>query len=75
MMGVKRALAHAVLAISMTTSPLWATADGPDAWRVVGVASDDVLNARIGPGTAYFVIDALAHDARSKPPIFLIHGT
>lgn len=36
---------------------------GPDAWRVHGVASDDVLNARSGPGTSYRVIETFAHDA------------
>lgn len=30
---------------------------GPDAWRVTGVAAGDVLNARMGPGTSYPVID------------------
>lgn len=30
---------------------------GPDAWQVTGVAADDVLNARMGPGTQYQVID------------------
>ncbi len=42
-----------------------ATADGPDAWRVHNVASYDVLNVRVGPGTDYFVIDALPHNARA----------
>jgi len=37
---------------------------GPDAWRVHGVASHDHLNARVGPGTSYFVIDALPYNAR-----------
>jgi hypothetical protein len=37
---------------------------GPDAWRVTGVAADDVLNMRMGPGTKYLVIDHLAPDAR-----------
>lgn len=41
-----------------------ATADGPDAWRVYNVAPDDRLNARVGPGTIYFVIDALPYNAR-----------
>jgi hypothetical protein len=45
-------------------SPVLATADGPDAWRVIGVAPDDVLNVRVGPGTDYFVITALPHNAR-----------
>lgn len=33
---------------------------GPDAWQVVDVAPDDVLNARMGPGTQYPVIGAFA---------------
>ncbi|MFC4352020.1 hypothetical protein ACFOW6_10745 [Fodinicurvata halophila] len=41
-----------------------AEADGPDAWRVVDVASEDVLNVRMGPGTDYAVIGEFAHDAR-----------
>ena len=41
-----------------------ATADGPDAWRVIDVAPTDVLNARVGPGTDYMVIDALPFNAR-----------
>ncbi|HEY9038892.1 MAG TPA: hypothetical protein VIN05_08110 [Roseovarius sp.] len=36
---------------------------GPDAWQVTGVAANDVLNARTGPGTDYLVIDAFAPDA------------
>lgn len=42
---------------------------GPDAWRVVGVAPDDVLNMRMGPGTEYLVIDRLAPDARGLEQI------
>lgn len=38
---------------------------GPDAWRVTGVAADDVLNMRMGPGTDYLVIDSLPHNARA----------
>ena len=47
-------------------SPLRAEIDGhgPDAYRVTGVASDDVLNMRMGPGTQYLVIDSLPPDAR-----------
>lgn len=37
---------------------------GPDGWRVHDVAEDDVLNARIGPGTNYPIIDAFGHDER-----------
>ncbi|MFX0541024.1 SH3 domain-containing protein [Roseovarius sp. S4756] len=36
---------------------------GPDAWQVTGVAADDVLNARTGPGADYLVIGAFAPDA------------
>jgi uncharacterized membrane protein len=35
----------------------------PALFRVVGVASDDVLNVRTGPGGSNPVIDGLAHDA------------
>ncbi|TNF21359.1 MAG: hypothetical protein EP318_07205 [Rhodobacteraceae bacterium] len=42
---------------------------GPDAWRVTGVAADDVLNMRMGPGTGYLVIDSLAPDARGLEQI------
>jgi len=46
------------------TGPVLGEADGPDAWRVVGVAPDDSLNARMGPGTDYMVIGTFDHDAR-----------
>ncbi|KAA9008878.1 SH3 domain-containing protein [Histidinibacterium aquaticum] len=36
---------------------------GPDAWQVSGVASNDALNVRTGPGTDHIVIDTFAHDA------------
>lgn len=42
---------------------------GPDAWQVTGVAADDVLNMRMGPGTEYLVIDHLAPDARGLEQI------
>lgn len=35
---------------------------GPDAWRVTGISSSDVLNARMGPGTQYPVIESFAHN-------------
>ncbi|HHX83083.1 MAG TPA: hypothetical protein GX696_08900 [Pseudomonadaceae bacterium] len=37
---------------------------GPDAWRVTGVAADDVLNAHMGPGKHYPVIESFAHNER-----------
>ncbi|MGV0908506.1 hypothetical protein [Martelella sp. FOR1707] len=42
---------------------------GPDAWRVTGVAPNDVLNVRMGPGTDYPVIATLAHDQRELQQI------
>ena len=55
-------------ATGLACAPFPASAEidghGPDAWRVTGVAADDVLNARVGPGTGYPVIDSFAHDAR-----------
>lgn len=35
---------------------------GPDVWRVTGVAANDVLNVRMGPGTQYPVIETFAPD-------------
>lgn len=57
-------LAAAALASAAFSPPAHATADGPDAWRVTGVSASDVLNVRVGPGTQYFVISALPHNAR-----------
>jgi len=37
---------------------------GPDAWRVTGVSANDVLNARMGPGTNYPVIETFAPNER-----------
>jgi len=59
-----RQLILAVFAAAALGQPALATADGPDAWRVVNVAPIDVLNVRVGPGTEYFVIAVLPHDAR-----------
>ena len=36
---------------------------GPDAWKVTGVAPNDTLNVRTGPGTDHLVIDTFASDA------------
>ncbi|WP_044007026.1 SH3 domain-containing protein [Jannaschia sp. CCS1] len=54
----------ALILALLTPLTAHATADGPDAWRVQGVASHDHLNVRVGPGVDYFVIDALPHNAR-----------
>ena len=42
---------------------------GPDAWRVTGVAANDVLNGRMGPGTNYPVIETFAHDERGMQQV------
>jgi hypothetical protein len=59
-----RRLALAALAALAVAGPALATADGPDAWRVIGVAPNDVLNVRVGPGTDYMAIAALPWNAR-----------
>jgi len=59
-----RSVGYAAIAVLAFTTTTLAEADGPDAWRVTGVASDDSLNVRVGPGTDYFTIDTLPHDAR-----------
>lgn len=62
-------LAFCAAVFSAPTS--WADIDGhgPDAWAVTGVAADDTLNMRMGPGTKYLVIDALAPNARGLEQI------
>ena len=60
---MRRLAVTALFATALAGSAL-ATADGPDAWRVSGVSPGDVLNVRVGPGTDYFVLTALPHDAR-----------
>ncbi|WP_372803558.1 SH3 domain-containing protein [Paracoccus seriniphilus] len=57
----------AVLAAPMARAEI--DGHGPDAWRVTGVARDDVLNMRMGPGTEYLVIDSLPPDARGLEQI------
>ncbi|AVX06108.1 hypothetical protein MXMO3_03605 (plasmid) [Maritalea myrionectae] len=42
---------------------------GPDAWRVTGVAANDVLNARMGPGVDYPIIETFAHNERGLEQI------
>ena len=59
-----RLFALSTLAAAALATAALATADGPDAWRVTGVSASDVLNVRVGPGTQYFVISALPHNAR-----------
>lgn len=52
---------------SATTTPAVDTSDAPspdrEGWAVTGVASDDVLNVREGPGASFPIVGELAHDA------------
>jgi len=57
------------MAFVASTAPAEIDGHGPDAWRVTGVAADDVLNMRMGPGTDYLVIDSLPHNARALKQI------
>ena len=43
--------------------PALSCADGPDAFRVAGVASDDTLNVRSGPGVEFSVVGELPYNA------------
>lgn len=55
----------------LMTSAVHAEIDGhgPDAWRVTGVAPNDKLNARMGPGTMYPVIESFAATERDMQQI------
>lgn len=53
----------AFIAASWTT-PVIATADGPDHFAVSGVAEDDVLNLRAAPSAHAAKIGEIAHDGR-----------
>ena len=52
------------MAVMLADTPARAIADGPDFYRVVGVASWDRLNLRAGPAAGYRVLARIAHDAR-----------
>lgn len=70
-MSIGRFFAAAGMAaiVSFQALPVHAEADGPDAWRVTGVAPHDVLNMRMGPGTGYMVIGSLGPYARGLKSI------
>ncbi len=61
----------AVITMSVFATSVYAEIDGhgPDAWRVNGVASNDTLNVRMGPGTNYPVIERFAHNERNLEQI------
>lgn len=62
-----------IIVFALGLLPLAARAEidghGPDAWRVTGVSANDVLNARMGPGTNYPVIETFGHDERGMQQI------
>lgn len=72
MKGLQPALFAAVavaMAIATTSARAEIDGHGPDAWRVTGVSANDVLNARMGPGTNYPVIETFAHNERGMQQI------
>ena len=58
-----RELIRLIAILCILPASLVAEPPFPARYDVVGVAADDVLNARRGPGTAYPVTDTLAPDA------------
>jgi len=54
----------ASLAFLMSFGPASATADGPDYYRVVGVAPYDVLNMRVGPAASYRIVHTIPPQGR-----------
>lgn len=64
--SVSRPLVAAIGLVITLAAPAAAEIDGhgPDAWQVTGVAANDVLNARMGPGTQYQVINRFAPGER-----------
>lgn len=75
MFGNRQARRNAMAAIAAAFALLASVAQaeidgsGPDAWRVTGVAPNDVLNVRMGPGADYPVIATFAHDQRELQQI------
>ncbi|SNT76779.1 SH3 domain-containing protein [Paracoccus seriniphilus] len=67
--GRVQVLAALVLPLFVSVAHAEIDGHGPDAWRVTGVAANDVLNARMGPGTSYPVIETFAHDERGLEEI------
>lgn len=58
-----------VLVFAATAAFAQIDGHGPGRWRVTGVAANDVLNARMGPGTMYPVIETFAPDTRELEQI------
>ncbi len=73
MNGIVKRLGAGVVMAALVLLPMAAQAEidghGPDAWQVHGVAPNDVLNARMGPGTSFPVIETFRHDERGLEQI------
>lgn len=72
-MGQSGRVKSLIIVFALGLLPLAARAEidghGPDAWRVTDVSANDVLNARIGPGTTYPVVETFSHDERGMQQI------
>lgn len=72
-MKILQSALFAAVAITISIAATSARAEidghGPDAWRVTGVSANDVLNARMGPGTNYPVIETFPHNERGMQQI------
>jgi hypothetical protein len=66
---MKTAICAFALAIIASSVQAEIDGHGPDAWRVGGISHDDVLNARMGPGTSYPVIETFAPNERGMQQI------
>ena len=55
--------ACAVVLLSVPLGPVFATADGPDYYRVAGVTANSVLNMRASPNTSGALIGGIPYDA------------
>ena len=69
MLKTIKTVAATTLALLTVTAHAEIDGHGPDAWRVIGISANDVLNARMGPGTNYPVIETFAHNERGLQQI------
>lgn len=74
-----RVIAFVVGFMALSTSSVWSCADGPDHYRIHGVASNDSLNVRSGPGLGFSVIGELPYNAEGvqsldQVPVHLCDG-
>lgn len=60
---MRRSSLYVVAALCLSASPAFSAADGPDAWRVTGVAPNDVLMVHREASARSPIIGKLAHDS------------